>query len=732
MKNISSRVKKIDHDSKISGRELYTADFMSDSNGRPFLSGRLVRSPVARGMLKNVSVPELPDGYFYISAKDAPRNIAFYPFNDVPSSIPEDQLHRMLYSTPLFADTRLEYAGQPIGMIVGPDEKTVRSLVSACRIECEEEKPVVRIEDAEDEFFHMERSYGNPKPAFLTADYIYDEVFTTGRQYQAYLEPQSIIAEPWGNRGVYIRGSLQCPFPLRRSVAYALDCSPEDIRVKQEATGGAFGGKEDFPSFLGTQAAVAAYATGRSVRIVLDRAEDLQFAYKRHPSRIRIQIAVRDGKITAMDVDTALDGGASMSSTGDVLARHVCTFPGVYSFDSLHVFGRAVKTNTPPTGAFRGFGVPQAIFAVEMAMSHLARELGRDEIEFKKEYMAVKGSRVPTGGSYPFDVPLRKMLDMADVSTLYFEKHEKYSNLNGGRIRHGIGIAFAEHGFPLCSNTEWKKIKAKVRLLKSADGKVRIITGQTDLGQGIRTILSKIAANELGIPMSDIICGYPDTALSYDTGPTAASRSTQVVGKTVLNAANRLRQVWIDGEEQEVCAEYGKPDHDTPFDDDTLTGVQYEDYSWQVSVVEVAVDTLTGNITIPLAHSVINVGTPIDEAILRGQMEGGLLQAIGYSASERIVFGDNGKIFNTGFPDYHMPTSTDVRNLSVEFQYDEYPEGPYGAKGAGELPLSGVSAAYLLAMEQALGRYRPLTLNSIPFVAEDALTASLTGGKKHG
>lgn len=732
MASISKSVKKIDHESKISGHEMYTGDYKTTSDGRIILSGRLLRSPVAKGILRNVVVPDLPEGYYYVSAKDAPRNVSYYPFNDVPASIPKEEQERMLYSTPLFADHELEYAGQPIGLIAGPDDKVVRELLRKCRVEYDELKPVVHMDDSNEELFHLERTRGNPDLAFLTADYVYDETFRTGRQYQAYIETQSIIAEPLGGKSVFVHGAMQCPFVLRGSVACALDCDTSLVRVRQEATGGAFGGKEDFPSLLGPQAAVAAVATGEPVRIILDRSEDLQFAYKRHPSRTRVRIAVRDGKITAMDINCALDAGAYQSSSGDVLTRHFCTFPGVYSIDSLHVFGRAIKTNTPPCGAFRGFGVPQAIFAVEMAMSHLARELGRDEIEFKREYFAKKGAKMPTGGEYFYDVPLLKMLDMADASTSYYKKHELYSKESSGRIRYGIGIAFTQHGFPLAGNVEWKFIKAKVRLHKKADGSIEIFTGQVDMGQGIRTALSKIASEALGIPLERVSCGYPDTSLSSDTGPTAASRSIHVIGKTIVRAAEELKKNWIEGENQEATAEYGKPEHDTTFDDEAFFGVQYEDYSWQISVVEVAVDTLTGNIEIISAHSVINVGTPIDEVILRGQMEGGLLQALGYSAYEKMVFGENGKIFNTGFPDYHMPTSADVKNLSVEFLNDEYPEGPFGAKGAGELPLSGVSAAYLLAIEQALGKYKPLMLNSIPFTAEDALTASVKGGSVRG
>lgn len=277
-----------------------------------------------------------------------------------------------------------------------------------------------------------------------------------------------------------------------------------------------------------------------------------------------------------------------------------------------------MRTNTPPTGAFRGCGGPQSEFAMDMLMSHIADELGVDELEFKLMHMAEKGKCTPTGAAYYYDVPLPRMLEMAEKATDYSVKRACYARIGSGILRQGIGIAFGNHGAPLGGDTEWKYLKPKVRMKKTADGSVEIFTGQTELGQGIRTAFCKIAATALEIPFEKVSTPYPNLDITADTGPTAASRSVISVGKVVESAVLELKKIWKDGEEQEVVAEYRRPEHGADFDASTMTGVQYDDWSWSVVVVEVLVDILTGNIQIKNAHGVYNLGTPIDENILTG------------------------------------------------------------------------------------------------------------------
>ena len=721
MEPISRPVTRKDHTAKITGREKYVSDFRFASDGGEILTARLVRTDIAHAEILKVTVPSLPENYSYIDGHDAPRNVAYYPLNDTAVILAEEEADKIKNSMPLFADKTSEYAGQPVGMIVGPEEREVRKLAKECVIEYRELPAVIRLDDASETLVSYERSFGNCKAAFLSADFIYDETFSTGRQYHAYMETQSIMAEPERDGRMLVHGSMQCPFTVRESVAYSLNCEENMIHIRQDSVGGAFGAKEDFPSFLAPQTAVAAKKLGAAVRICFDRSEDLQFNYKRHPSVIHVRAAVKDGKVRAMSIDAKLDAGAFLVSSGDVAMRFFTTFPGVYSIENLHVKVAVMKTNTPPCGAFRGFGGPQCEFAMDMVMAHIADELHTDELEFKKEHMAVKGKITGTGGTYKYEVPLPKMIEMAEKSTGYSEKRKKYSTIHWGRLKNGIGIALANHGCPLNGNIEWDIVKPKVRIRKNADNTVELFTGQAELGQGVRTAFCKIAAQTLGIPYEQVNAFYPDSDSTENTGVTAASRSIVCVGKTVEDAARELKRIWKDGVEQEVTAQYKKPENASEYDMKKAFGSQYNDYSWSVVVVEVQVDILTGNIKITNAHGIYNVGTPIDENILTGQMEGGLLQALGYSAMERLVIGENGKMFNTSFADYHIPMATDIPSLSVEFERSEYPGGPMGAKGAGELSLVGVAAAYARAVEQALEKVLPVKISHIPFVAEDVL-----------
>jgi len=731
MDSISKSIKRKDHDAKINGYEKYVGDYFFTDEGKPILTAKLVRTSEAHAEILNISVPELPEGYYYVSAKDAPKNTAYYPINDAAAFVSEEEAKRLSCSIPVFADKVSEYAGQPVGMIVGPDGRTVRELVSKCKIEYRVLPAVIHLKDSTETVITFERGYGKYKTAFVAADFVYEETFETGRQYHAYLEAQGLIAEQKENGDVYIHGSMQCPFDVRDLVSHTLDCDVERVHVRADAVGGGFGGKQDFPCFLAQQAAVAAITVKKPLRLIPDRAEDLQFNSKRHPSETTVRAAVKDGKITALEVDGKLDTGAFFGSSGDVCLLYFMRFPGVYSFPNLHVTVRAMKTNTPPTGSMRGFGAPQCEFAMEMFMSHLADEMGINDLEFKKQYFADKGKASCSHTPLKFDVPLPRMVEMAEKATDYSNKRKKYASHKGGRLKTGIGISFGNLGFPLSGGVEWNVIKAKAKLRKHSDGNVEILASVVDIGQGIRTALCKMAAAKLGIPVDRVSMGYPDTDISANSGITAASRGVVCVGAVVSEAAEKLKEIWQDGIEQETEAEYRKPEHVEDFDIETLSGDNFCDYSWSAVVVEVTVDPLTGNIKITDLHGVFNTGTPIDENILRGQMEGGMLQGLGYGATERIVIGDNGKMFNTAFADYHIPTSTDVPNMSVEFETSVFPDHPFGAKGVGELPMLSVAPAYLRAVEQAVGKIRPVKLRSIPFVPENVLDV-LSGRKING
>jgi len=695
--NISNSVTKKDHLPKMNGKALYVADYSTDG----ILFGRLFYSSKTRARILKVNIPVLPEGYLIVDK------------NDVPG---ENRVHIVMDDTPVFVDETVEYIGDPILMVVGPDEDEVARLLSEITVDYEDLTPVLDISDPDATvFFDYNYGKGDVDKAFSEADKVYTEKFRTGRQEQAYLEPQGMIAEPHDGR-ITVHGSLQCPYYVHGAVAKAMGFEASRVQIKQDVTGGGFGGKEAFPSILACQVAVAAYKAGKPVRVIFGRREDMEFTSKRHPSLCTYKAAVKDGRITAMDIDVMYDGGAYTTLSAVVLQRGIICANGIYKMDNLRVHGRAIKTNTVPSGAYRGFGAPQTFFAVEMLMDHIAKDLKVETLAFKQVHIVVQGDETSTGGKYHFPVPVPEMIEEVDRASNFREKKKKYLHQTG-RYRRGIGMSMVFHGAGFTGSGERDFIKAVVKLHKYADGTVEVLASNADIGQGLKTTFSKIVAHELNMPLERVIFHNPDTDRVPDSGPTVASRSLMIVGELLRRASIKLLSDWVDGEDKIVEEHFTEPDFIIPFYLDKFHGDAYPTYAWSVSAIEVEVDTYTGLSKILGAWGSFDVGTPIDMNIVVGQMEGGFLQGIGYASIEQIDADKKGRIRNNSFSDYIIPTSMDVPNLNVIMHIEKYPLGPYGAKGAGEIPLVGAPGAYLEAMEQAL----EANLNYIPFSAEDTM-----------
>ncbi len=700
MEKISQSVVKKDHEPKMSGRSVYVADYPDDG----VLTGKFLRSTLARAKVVKVELPVFPKGYSYVDR------------NDVPG---DNNVNIVMDDTPVFARDTVEYIGEPIGMVVGPEEAVVDRLLSEIKVSYEELEPVLDLRRADTVFFNYEYEKGDLGKAFAEADKVYREEFSTGYQDQTYLEPQGMMAEPEANGHMYVHGSMQCPYYVHGAVMRVLGCKPDEVHIFQDVTGGGFGGKEDFPSILGCQVAVAAKKVNAPVRCVFGRREDLEFTSKRHPSLCVYKVAVKDGKVTGMDIDVTFNSGAYTTLSAVVLQRGIICASGVYRVDNLHVHGRALKTNTVPTGAYRGFGAPQTFFAVEMMMDHIARDLGVDSLQFKESQLVRQGDATSTSGKYHFPVPLPAMIGEVDRACDFRRKHAAYEKPQTGRYRKGIGMSLWFHGAGFTGSGERDFIKAVCRLHKFPDGTVEILASNAEIGQGLRTTFPKIVAHELNLPLEKVYYNHPDTARVPDSGPTVASRSLMVVGELLRRAAIKLRAQWKDGEDQTVEEHFKEPDFVIPFYLDKFQGDAYPTYAWGVGAIEVEIDTFTGVSKILGAYGSFDVGTPIDYNIVLGQMEGGYLQGIGYASIEKMDYDGRGRIRNNSFSDYLIPTTKDVPNLKCMLHVEKYPDGPYGAKGAGELPLVGAPGAYVEAVEQALGH--GAKLNHAPFTAEDTL-----------
>lgn len=700
MECISDPVMKLDHSAKTAGTAVYAADHPTGG----VLFGKLLYSLRPRARIADIRIPPLPDGYFTVDSHDVPG---------------ENSVHIVLDDTPVFAGDTVEFIGDPILMAVGPVEKEVLRILRSIEVIYEDLPAVLDMDKADTVFFRYEYGRGDVEKAFAEADRVFEEEFRTGRQEHAYLEPQGMIAEPHGGR-MTVRGSIQCPYYVHRAVVKALGFAPENVQVIQDVTGGGFGGKEDFPSILACQAAVAANKTGKPVRVIFDRREDMEFTSKRHPSHCRYRAAVRDGRVTALDIDVIYDAGAYTTLSPVVLQRGIICASGVYRIDCLHVCGKAVKTNTVPSGALRGFGGPQTFFAIEMFMGHIAKDLGISSLAFRQKHLAREGDPTSTNGKYHFPVPVPALIEEVDAACGYRRKCEEYSRPQTGRYRRGIGLSLWFHGAGFTGSGERDLIKAVASLRKRTDGTVEILSSSADMGQGIKTALAKIVAGALSLPLSRIVFENPDTDRVPDSGPTVASRSCMVVGELLRRAAERLKADWKDGAEQVFEEHFREPDFLIPFSLEKFEGDAYPTYAWAAAAVELEIDTLTGVARILGVTGSFDVGTPIDVNIVTGQMEGGLVQGIGYASMEQIDPDDSGRIRNNSFADYIFPTSMDVPHLQAIIHIEKYPYGPFGAKGAGELPAVGAPAAYVEAAEMALGA----RFSHIPLKTEEILQAA--------
>ena len=700
---IDDRIIRVDAVQKARGEATYVCDMTLPD----MLYAYMVRSTVSRGKIKAIHLPEMPEGYYFISAKDSPAK-------------GRNELWMIMKDWRCFADEYVLYYGETIGLVVGPDRTVLKDLKAQIKIDYEEMTPAVTIDDAINcvggPFFPEKNSNvmcelfcekGRPMDeVFAEADEIFEETIETPYQEHVHLETNGAIVDMEDGKFVFY-ASAQCPFYIRKSVAGLLDIPPEDIIVRQATTGGAFGGKEHFPDALCGPLLVAENIIRKPIKMIFDREEDTQFSVKRHPSKCIYKTAIKDGKITGVKGHIYYNCGAYLSSSYVVLQRGVFHGNGVYTFPSTYLKGEGMATNMFPSDAFRGFGAPQTIFAVETHLDHIAHHLGVDPLELKMQYIAKKGDETTTNGHIIEEVKLPEMLDVICRESDYWRKAKEYTPGCGK----GIGVALYNHGGAFTGNGEQAIIKAHARLVRTGN-KVSIQVGSTEMGQGFKTSLRKICAATLGISIDDVEYLDPDTSKVVDSGPTAASRSTMVVGRLVERAAQEMKERWDEGDiTTEV--EYEHPEG-YPWDQATFRGDAYLGYGWGAVIVEVEADKLTNEIKTVGIWSSHEIGKAIDELIVHGQINGGIMQSLGYGAMEKLEV-KNGRFKQKSMSDYVIPTSMDFPKQFYHIQDNPYPWGPYGAKGMGELVFNGASAAYVDAVERALNT----RFNAIPIPPED-------------
>ena len=706
------------------GREKVTgqARYVDDITFPGMIHGATVRSSAARGRILGIHFEGgIPWNEFtVVTAKDIPGKNCI-------SLLIDDQ--------PCLADGVVNHPEEPILLLAHPDKYLLEEARRAVRIEIEPLPAVFTIEDSlarkqliwgEDNIFKsflVEK--GDVESAWAAADRIVEGEYQTGAQEQLYIEPQGMIAQASPAQGVTVWGSLQCPYYAHKALVGVFGLPKDRIRVVQTETGGGFGGKEEYPSMIACHAALLAWKAGKPVKIIYDRAEDMAATTKRHPSRTRHRTAVtRDGKLLAMEIDFTIDGGAYETLSPVVLSRGTIHAAGPYNCPNVRIRSRAVATNAPPHGAFRGFGAPQSVFALERHLDRVAQAIGLAPDELRRRNFIHEGQSLAVSQIVREKVDMPRLMNRAFELSGYHEKRKRFDSESTGKdIKKGIGFASFLHGAGFTGSGE-EYLASEVAAQATREGRVRVFAASTEMGQGTNTIFSQIAAETLGLDPAQIEIVQPDTASVPNSGPTVASRTSMIVGKLVESAAREIQQKLIHagflkpghaaedfaGASRQYIEKFGplksliKYEHprDLHWDDEHYQGDAYGAYAWAVYVAEVSVDLRTAEVRVDDFVAVQEVGKVINPILAAGQIEGGVAQGIGFALYENVVW-QEGRMINGQMTNYIMPTSMDVPPIRVFFEEVPYARGPAGAKGIGELPLDGTAPAIVNAIAHATG-----------------------------
>lgn len=731
MATVGQSVPRVDGLAKVTGQARYLDDLPA-----PAWFGCTVRSPVAHGILRGFDRdPAFP--WHDVVVVDA-SVFATRGGHNVVRFIEDDQPALVALGG------TIRHAEEPLALIAAPTKAMAFAARAALTPRIDRLPAVLSVEAAlasasptvgtnniYKEFLirkgHTEDA--DIDAVFAGAAHVIDGTYTTGAQEQMYIEPQAMRAV-WDGDDCTIHGSMQCPFYVHKALVHLLGSTPERVIVAQTVTGGGFGGKEEYPSILAAHCALLAREAGRDVKMVYERDEDIAATTKRHPSQTRHRMALSaSGDVLAIDVDVVMDGGAYLTLSPVVLSRGVLHAAGPYKCPMTRVRGRAVFTNTPPHGAFRGFGAPQTTFPYERQMAKAARLLGEDPIVFRERNALRLGDTTATSQRLDLSVGTDEVFACLHRVAGSAPTRVGHS-AHGTPVRRGRGVCFYFHGAGFTGSGE-QRLAGRAEVAATAKG-IEVRASSTDMGQGATTMFAQIAADALGIRVSDICVVDPDTSRVPDSGPTVASRTAMVVGGLVERAATELRQTidaWIAAHAfagtlvaaaQHMAASHDvvvqrqyEPPPGIVWDDATYTGSAYPAYGWAACLVDVSIDDDTCEVTVDRCVQIVDVGKALNPTVVKGQIEGGTVQALGWALCEYIAYKD-GRVANASMTHCIVPTFVDAPDLETHIIEVPYPFGPSGAKGVGELPMDGPAAAVANAIEDALG----VAFDHVPILPE--------------
>lgn len=734
---------------KVLGRAVYAGDLKLAG----MLHGKVLRSPYPHARIVRIDTAEaraLPGVKAVLTGEEAPATLWGAHHKE----------------RAVLAKGVVRYCGEEVAAVAAVSDEIARDALDLIRVEYEELPAILTPEEAMDEEAfgihpgrnnvaqHIQFERGDLEAGFAAADLIHEATYTTHSQYPGYMEPMATVAslDPDGRLVLYT--STQAVNLVRMQVAMTLGLPISHVRVIQAATGGGFGGKivEDDNQLL---AGLLALHTRRPVRLVNNRLEDFQAACASVPERITLKLGMQaDGRIVAKQVGIVAECGAYAGLAGDVMHVSAMRSDNMHRNPNVRSQATLYYTNNPPRGAFRGFGGTQMQFALNSHIHTMAEKLGLDPVQVHK-INALKAGEVSIHGWHIGSTGLLECIDQATEAIAWSSKRQAAKAQ--GTKRRGVGMAAAMHvsGNRTIGNWDGSTLVIKI----NEDGRVFLISGECDMGQGASTMLSQIVAHELDLPLEDIHVLAPDTDVSPVAVGTLASRVTMSGGNAAIIAARRARQellslaaerlgappdaltleggavyVSAEPERRSTVAELARQhiwrhggggiqvtgtwDPKTVMHDDKLYGNIAAAYSYAAQAVEVEVDIETGQVSVIDSYVADDCGKALNPIAIHGQTNGATVQAIGWTLYEQLYY-ENGRLANGNFADYNMATADAVPMLRGGFVESNDPNGPYGAKGASETAILPGAPAIANAVYDAIG----VRITDLPITPEKVLAA---------
>lgn len=730
-----------------------TARYTDDLSFEGMLHARVKRAGVPHAILKRLDVSE---------ARALPGVVCVLTAEDIPG---ERNHGLVIYDWPIMIGVgeRIRYVGDALAIVAAETREIASQALSLIRAEFEP-LPVVadpvqarqpqapQLHESGNLLKHIKVRKGDVEQGFTESEVILEHTFHTPMTDHAFIEPECSLARPLPDGRMEVYVGSQIPYADRLQVARALGWPPERVRIVGQMMGGGFGGKEDIAGQI--HAALLAHATGRPVKLLFDRHESLLVHPKRHATQIKVRLgAKRDGRLVAVQTELYGDSGAYASLGEKVMTRATTHSTGPYDLPHARADCYAMYTNNPPAGAFRGFGVTQSAFAIESMMDMLAHELHLDPIHVRRLNALRVGSITNTGQLLRESVGLVECLERLEeqLKSIAGERPFQPRSVPGAEhLRRAWGVAAAFKNTGLGGGAP-DKAGAEVELF--SDGTLEVRTSSAELGQGLVTVLRMIVAEEFGVPPERVRVLVMDTDLTPDGGPTTASRQTFVTGNAALHAARTLREAVVstlsekfdqppeqirfveglaqvnghsiplgnvvdmlraEGREARARYEYWAP-ATQPLGEG---GDMHFAYSFAAQAAEVEVNLKTGEVRVLRVISALDVGRAINPLGLQGQMEGGVMMGLGNALTEEFIV-EEGIVFTDRLARYRIPSIVQTPEIISIIVEHPTSEGPYGAKGIGEIVSIPTTPAITNAIYNATG----VRVDRLPVDQEKILAA---------